>query len=77
MTKVVPLMLLERSSRKVFSIRCPMHPKIELGESDGLTYEHMHKGYWCGKCKRKVFFNEENFKKHLTSGLFPVIRTDE
>jgi hypothetical protein len=57
--------------RKIFSVRCPKHG-VEIGEWDADTDGIRHLAFWCGKCKKMIKFNKNNFSKLLTSGKFPV-----
>lgn len=57
---------------KIYSVRCPLHPKIEIGEWRNNNREITHLAFYCGKCRKLIRFNEDNFTKYLTNGFFPV-----
>lgn len=59
------------AKKRVYSILCPIH-KVEIGEWDADTEGFNHLAFYCGKCKKMIKFNKDNFVKHLTSGNFPV-----
>jgi len=59
-------------TREVYSIRCPVHRNIEIGEWCSDPVNKMHLGFYCGKCRRIIRFNKDNFINSLTVGLFPV-----
>lgn len=68
--KVVPL------KRTVYSVRCPIHSHVEIGEWKADINGFDHLGYFCHKCNRLIRFNESNFKKYLQNSFFPVKKLD-
>lgn len=53
-------------------ICCPMHKK-EIGRSKkkGNGFDH---GWYCPNCRRHLYFNEDDFDKYLTLGVFKYIK---
>ena len=54
------------------SIRCPVHPNVEIGEWDVDTNGIKHLAFWCPECNKMIKYNKENFTKSLTLGKFPI-----
>lgn len=56
----------------IYSVHCPVHKHIEIGEWAGRLEDIVHQGFYCGKCGKIKKFNRESFRKSLQLGLFPV-----
>lgn len=56
----------------IISLRCPLHPNQEIGLARCGCSGSFDFGFWCIKCGRHIFLDEEDIKKCLTSGIFPV-----
>jgi hypothetical protein len=60
----------QTAEKVVYSIRCPIHPNVEIGEWHGEIEATDHMAFYCGKCRRLIRFNKGHFKKYLTKGIF-------
>jgi len=65
-------MMTDQTARKaVYSIRCPIHPNVEIGEWSADIKGFDHLGGFCYKCKRMMRYNQQNFSNKLIRGYFP------
>ncbi len=61
----------QAARKAVYSIRCPIHPNVEIGEWEADIKGFDHFGGFCYKCKKMMRYNHRNFKEKLMIGYFP------
>ena len=49
----------------LYQITCPAHPRQPIGVTADIAGARFQNGFWCKECKKYIYFNEENVKKHL------------
>lgn len=54
----------------LYQMRCPDHPKQKIGVARFGDDHKFDQGHYCPKCDKYILFNEMQFGKYLTSGLF-------
>ena len=67
-----PAKILNPVSYSIYSVRCPIHRDVEIGEWAGELEDIVHQGFYCGKCGKTKRFNRENFEKYLQLEYFPI-----
>ena len=65
---------MRKMSKRMYSVRCPIHPNQKIGLIGEDPTGEFDTGFWCKRCKAYKWFNEKDFRKFLTNGLFPEIK---
>jgi hypothetical protein len=55
---------------KTYSVKCPDHPKQEIGEINWDFNGDLQLGYWCRHCKKTKRFTRKDIIKYLRLGFF-------